>query len=97
MFQAVCGCGPIAMPGSGWRNEITVRTKLQLACCSGVAGKITNVTRLRDPCVDGARQMRRFTLKNFLSLKGALTCGTQNGTILVSYHQKERYASIDSH
>ena len=39
-----------------WRNEITARTKLRLACCPVVAGKITNVTRLRDLCVDDARQ-----------------------------------------
>ena len=36
------------MPGAGRRNEITVRTKFWSACCSGVAGKITNVTRPRD-------------------------------------------------
>ena len=30
--------------GAGWRNEITVRTKLRSPCCSVVAGKITNVT-----------------------------------------------------
>ena len=43
------------MAGVGRRNEITARTELQSACGSIVAGKITNVTRLRDLCVDDAR------------------------------------------
>ena len=47
IFQAICGCSPIAMPSVGRRNEITVRTKFWSVCCSGVAGKITNVRRLR--------------------------------------------------
>ena len=46
-----------AMAGADRRNEITVRTKLRSACGSIVAGEIKNVTRLRDLCVDDARQL----------------------------------------
>ena len=44
-----------AMAGAGRRNEITARTKLQSTGGSFVAGKVTNVTRLRDLCVEDAR------------------------------------------
>ena len=46
IFQAICGCRPIASMEKGVKGGKLGR---------GVAGKITNVTRLRDLCVDDAR------------------------------------------